>query len=581
MNRSFLGSLRVRLILVVLLAVIPALGVIYYNAREQRETALGSAREHVLRIARLTAANNTRVVEGARQMLAALAELPEVRGDDPARCRAALERFLKVYGFYSNLGVAMPDGRVGCSAVPLAGAVSVRDDLWFQQALKSREFTIGGYEPDSSRLSGKPAVNFGYPIAGSDDQVRSMVFASLDLAELGWQMSSVLPLGEAEVALVDRNGVVLAQAGGEEDRVGRPLPEAGQIKELASRRGSVADLWYDTSGVERIYAMIPVGSKRGDADLYVATSARVADALGEADYRLKRNLAALGIAALLALAAAWFGGAALVLRQSNEELERRVEERAKELAHEQFLLQTLLDNVPDSIYFKDKEGRFLRSSRAQAKRFGLTDPSQAVGKTDFDFFKKEHAEQAFADEQQIIQTGQPLVNIEEYSPLADGTERWVSTSKLPLRDKQGNIVGTFGISREITERKRAEQALVQERNLLRTLIDNIPDLVFIKDTQGRYSFDNAAHRAFLMVSAIEDVVGKTAFDFYPKDLAAAMSADDQAALRAEVPILHREETLTNRQGQRFRARTSKIPYRDEQRKVVGLVCISELLDHPK
>jgi two-component system, sensor histidine kinase and response regulator len=285
----------------------------------------------------------------------------------------------------------------------------------------------------------------------------------------------------------------------------------------------------------------------------------------------------LALVALVALLAAWYGGEAILLRQTNEELEHRVQERTQELAHEQFLLRTLLDNIPDSIYFKDLKGRFLRSSRAQAKRFDLSDPAQVIGKTDFDFFTKEHAEEAFADEQRIIQTGQPVIGVEESSPLADGAERWVSTSKLPLRDKDGVISGTFGISREITERKRAERALAKERNLLHTLIDNLPVLVFVKDTRGRYVFDNAPHRSFMGVGALDDILGKTAFDFYPHQLAEAIHADDAAVLASEVPVLRREDSLIDRKGVKMRALTSKIPYRDEQHRIAGLVCICDLV----
>ena len=315
--------------------------------------------------------------------------------------------------------------------------------------------------------------------------------------------------------------------------------------------------------------------------MYVSASLPTSVVFAAADAQLKKNLFALAVIALLALAAAWFGGEAIVLRRANDELERRVQERTRELAHEQFLLRTLLENVPDSIYFKDREGRFLRSSRAQAKRFGLSDPAQAIGKTDFDFFKKQHAEEAFKDEQQIIQTGQPMVGIEENSPLADGTERWVSTSKMPLRDQQGNVVGTFGISREITERKRAEQALAKDRSMLRTLVDSFPDLVFIKDTKGRYVFNNAAHRAFLQVSSFDDLAGKTVHDLYPKELAERLHTDDDEIIAAGMPVLHREGELTDRKGRKVRAVTSKIPYRDDQHRVVGLVCISHLLDGPK
>jgi diguanylate cyclase (GGDEF)-like protein/PAS domain S-box-containing protein len=122
-------------------------------------------------------------------------------------------------------------------------------------------------------------------------------------------------------------------------------------------------------------------------------------------------------------------------------------------------LETLMDNVPDYIYFKDRQSRFTRINRYAAERFGVASPALAVGCTDFDFFTEEHAAQAMRDEQEIIRTGQPLVNVEEKETRPNGDIRWVSTTKLPLRDRQGNIVGTFGISRDITERKQAEEQL--------------------------------------------------------------------------------------------------------------------------
>lgn len=130
-----------------------------------------------------------------------------------------------------------------------------------------------------------------------------------------------------------------------------------------------------------------------------------------------------------------------------------------QLEDETFLLETLMDNVPDAIYFKDRQSRFTRVNRCQAARFEIVSPALAVGRTDFDFFTEEHAAQALRDEQEIIRTGQPLVNVEEKETLANGEFRWVSTTKLPLCDRQGNIVGTCGISRDITERKKAEEQL--------------------------------------------------------------------------------------------------------------------------
>ena len=129
------------------------------------------------------------------------------------------------------------------------------------------------------------------------------------------------------------------------------------------------------------------------------------------------------------------------------------------LGRERFLLKTLMDSLPDHIYFKDRESRFIAVNRAMAALFGLEDPADVLGKTDADLFTREHAQAALHDEQEILRTGQPLVNLEEKETWSDGHETWVSTSKLPLRDPNGSIIGTFGLSRDITERKRAEEKL--------------------------------------------------------------------------------------------------------------------------
>jgi PAS domain S-box-containing protein len=131
--------------------------------------------------------------------------------------------------------------------------------------------------------------------------------------------------------------------------------------------------------------------------------------------------------------------------------------RAEEaLLEEQSLMRLLMDNIPDAIYFKDTEGCFTRINWALARQYGLNDPAQAVGKTDFDFYTEERARPAYEDEQSIIRSGQPLVGKEEKETRLDGQTAWVSTTKMPLRDEKGKTIGTFGISRDITAHKQAE-----------------------------------------------------------------------------------------------------------------------------
>ena len=128
----------------------------------------------------------------------------------------------------------------------------------------------------------------------------------------------------------------------------------------------------------------------------------------------------------------------------------------KQFRLEHNLLQAFLDHIPDNVYFKDRNGRFLLISTAMARYCGLDGPNQAKGMSDSDFFTAEHAEKARNDEMEIIRTGQLLVGQEEKETWPDGHETWVLTTKIPLKDRAGRIIGTTGISHDITARKQAE-----------------------------------------------------------------------------------------------------------------------------
>jgi len=245
------------------------------------------------------------------------------------------------------------------------------------------------------------------------------------------------------------------------------------------------------------------------------------------------------------------------------------------LEQEQYLMRTLMDNIPDHIYFKDRESRFIRVSRSQSNRFGLRDPAEAIGKTDFDFFTEDHARPAFEDEQRIIRTGEPLLEIEERETWADRPDTWVSTTKMPMRDREGNIIGTFGISRDITARKTMELQLAAERNLLRTLIDSLPDFVYIKDRQSRFLINNIAHLRVMGAKTQEEVVGKTDLDVFPYDLAIRYYTDEQRLMETGEPLIEHEEPLVDQStGEELWVSATKIPLRDAEGQIIGFVGVT-------
>jgi len=160
------------------------------------------------------------------------------------------------------------------------------------------------------------------------------------------------------------------------------------------------------------------------------------------------------------------------------------------LSREQFLINSLMDNIPDHVYFKDLESRFIRINKSHAESFGLKDSRDAIGKSDFDFFSSEHAQIAFEDEQKIIRTGEVILKDEKLT-WEDKPPKWSSSVKLPLRNLNGEIIGTFGISRDITEQKRTDEQFF----LLANALKGINECVSITDMNDRVLFLNQAFMA--------------------------------------------------------------------------------------
>ena len=244
-----------------------------------------------------------------------------------------------------------------------------------------------------------------------------------------------------------------------------------------------------------------------------------------------------------------------------------------ELKSNQNLFSALLNNSSDSIYFKDLQGKFIKVNWAVAKAHNQPSPYKLIGKTDFDLFGKEHASESYNDEQQIIRSGEPLVGKEERILWPDGTTSWISSSKMPYFDESGNIVGIVGITRDITKTKLTEEALLNERIMMRTILDNLPDAIYTKDLECKKTFINKRDLENLGCSKESEALGKTDFDFFSEDIASAFYADDLSVISSGKPIINREELLCDEHGNEKWLLTSKLPLRNDEDKIVGLVGI--------
>ena len=259
----------------------------------------------------------------------------------------------------------------------------------------------------------------------------------------------------------------------------------------------------------------------------------------------------------------------------NQRMEQEIVERTQAdetLSKERNLMRALIDALPDRIYVKDVEGRFVLCNVADMQLLGANSMDQVLGKTSKDFFPPELAAQYDADDQKILTSGASQIGSEEPTVDATGQRLWTLTTKVPYRGKDNAIIGIVGIGRDITKRKEIEEKLAEERNLLRTLIDNLPDSIYAKDRQGRFTIINPVDARLLGADAAT-AIGKTDFDFYAPELAAQYTADDQRVLNTGQALFNREERIIDDKGDQHWLLTSKMPLKNVQGESIGLVGI--------
>jgi PAS domain S-box-containing protein len=248
---------------------------------------------------------------------------------------------------------------------------------------------------------------------------------------------------------------------------------------------------------------------------------------------------------------------------------RRLEGKFRE---EQSIVRAVIDSVPDLIFIKDLRGRFLLANRALADWAGKASADDLIGKTDYDFFPKEVADSYAKVDTQIIESGTGRTGYEEEVVSADGLRQWALTSKMPFRDASGAPAGIIGIVRDITERKRLQLSTEGERALLREVIDDLPDAIFVKDKDGRFILANKAAAEIMQVDGPEALIGRTDADFYPAQTAGQSAPEERAVIQEGRKIINKLEPRTVRGVKRW-VLTTKVPLFDADGTITGLVGI--------
>ncbi len=238
------------------------------------------------------------------------------------------------------------------------------------------------------------------------------------------------------------------------------------------------------------------------------------------------------------------------------------------------LFSALIHSLPLNIYAKDTEGRFIFANRSYCQSVGQT-LENILGKTDYEIHPGELAEKYLADDQNIM-ANRRTESIEEEWQCIGGEKSYVQTIKSPLYDSpdQKRVIGTIGMFRDMKERNKAQNALAEERSLLRTVIDIIPSYIYVKDAESRFIIANKSVTDAMGARRPDDLLGKTDFDFYPHEQAERFMEIERRVIASEKPVADHEESFIDARGSVRHVLTTKTPLRNIDDRVIGLVGIA-------
>jgi PAS domain S-box-containing protein len=239
------------------------------------------------------------------------------------------------------------------------------------------------------------------------------------------------------------------------------------------------------------------------------------------------------------------------------------------------MLRLVLDTIPQRVFWKDTNLVYLGCNLPLARDCGYDDPKDLIGKTDYETSSAATADLYRADDRHVVETGTPKLRYEEPQTKPDGSQAWLMTSKVPLRDLSGHIIGVLGTYEDITELKRTQLALRKSESFLNNVIDNIPLVIFVKDAKDlRFVRFNKAGEDLLGFSR-DELLGKTDSDVFPPDVARFFREGDLRTLTSGNLLDIAEETIQTKDSGCRTLHTRKIPILDHEGQPLYLLGISE------
>ena len=308
-----LRSLRLRVIGLLILALLPAFALMVYSASKSRSQTIQETQNNALRLTELVTTNQGQLIDGARDILITLAQIPAIQSQDRAACLFFLSNVLMQHPLYANFGAADATGNVFCMTFPQRMPFSIADQNYFKQSMINREFAISEYQ--ISEINSQALITLAYPVLDSSGEPQGIVFANLDLRWLAPFMNAAPLPDHSKLRVIDRNGIILASYPEGEFEIGQEMPERF-IANLALDKNTGLTKRNDVNDISRLYAFDTLNAGEG-SDVFIIISIPTEAAFAKSNRIMTLNLIALVIGAMLALGIAWTGTQFFFLRQVN------------------------------------------------------------------------------------------------------------------------------------------------------------------------------------------------------------------------------------------------------------------------
>ena len=503
---KFKVTLRLRLVVLVLVAIAPLFILSLITSALNADAAIKRATRDLQAMAALVAGNQQQTAETVRQVLTAVAHSPDVIDANGARCSRYLTELRRAYTAYANLGVIGVDGYARCHGLDPGLAPFLGDRSYFRDALATRGFVSGEYI--FGRLTGKHVFGFALPTLGADGRVNQVAYVVLDLAAMSASIAEMRLPPSGRLAVIDRNGTVLAAQPAVSGGIGSKLPSPIAQEAVKTMSEGVRE-GLDAAGRERIFAVQPSGSA-ADSPFFVVVSMERAEVIAPAHRERDIELMVLALVALLGAALAWALGGRMIMRPTADILQAMQRVRGGQLAARVPLtmrgagsefadIADGVNRMADALAQREAELKreLVKSQRAQrklvdAQRMGRIGHSEVVMATQkitlsdevsglfglqpgtFDGHFDTLLQMVHPDDQARFRhsrddamRGGSELDIEYRVVTPAGDVRWIHQLGREENDEAGVATSRVGVMQDITERKRIELALLELTDVLR------------------------------------------------------------------------------------------------------------------